>query len=76
MVCGGQKLVMMSILEATKMILEAKIAILEAKRPILEAKSGPHYLTLRFLREKIRGQWRISYYAFSFTYWFWKRYKK
>ena len=47
---------MMSILEAKKMILEAKIAILEAKRSILEAKSGAHHLTLRFLREKIRGQ--------------------
>ena len=37
-VFGGQKLAMMSILEAKKTILEAKIAILEAKRAILEAK--------------------------------------
>ena len=36
-VFGGQKLAMMSILEATKAISEAKIAILEAKRAILEA---------------------------------------
>ena len=37
-VFGGQKLAMMSILEAKKTILEAKIAILEAKRAMLEAK--------------------------------------
>ena len=40
LVFGGQKLAMMSILDAKKTILEAKIAIWEAKRAILEAKMG------------------------------------
>ena len=45
LVFGGQKLAMMSILEAKKTIWEAKMAILEAKKPILEARKAAHHLT-------------------------------
>ena len=48
-VFGGQKLAMMSILEAKKTILEAKIAILEAKRVMLEPKMEKDHQNMRTL---------------------------
>ena len=56
LVFGGQKLAMMSILEAKKTILEAKKAVLEAKRPILEAKIPQVIWDVGFLERLV--EWR------------------